>query len=104
MATSSPRRWTRTAISFAEDWRENRDRFRVKRFWEGEPDEVGHLVRKRGGAWAFHYDDIHGQEDDDDEPVTASAIMAPSSPGNTCSINEHDDELRTFRIVSVMSL
>lgn len=85
----------------AEDWRENRDRFRVKRFWEGEADEVGHLVRKRGGAWAFHYD-IHGQEDDDETGYRFGNHAF--EPGEYVSINEHDDELRTFRIVSVMSL
>lgn len=85
----------------ADDWRENRDRFRVKRFWEGEPDEVGHLVRKRGGAWAFHYD-IHGQEDDDETGYRFGNHAF--EPGEYVSINEHDDELRTFRIVSVISL
>jgi hypothetical protein len=40
-------------------WKLLRERCRVRRFWAAEPDEVGHLVHKPGGAWAFHYD-IHG--------------------------------------------
>ncbi len=46
-------------------WNANRDRCRVRRFWEGEDDEVGHLIRKPGGSWAFHYD-VLGDPDDDE--------------------------------------
>lgn len=49
----------------ASEWRTHRDMCRVRRFWGSDVDEVGHLVRKPGGSWAFHYD-IHGQEDDDE--------------------------------------
>lgn len=85
----------------AQDWHKHRDRFRVRRFWEGEEDEVGHLVRKRGGAWAFHYD-IHGQEDDDETGYRFGDHAF--EPGEYVSINEHDDVLRTFRIVSAVDL
>ena len=33
-----------------EDWKKVRDRCRVRRFWAGEPDEVGHIVRKPRAA------------------------------------------------------
>lgn len=82
----------------AEAWREQRERCRVKRFWAGEPDEVGHLVRKPGGAWAFHYD-ILGDEDDDESGYRFAAHVF--KPGEYVSIREHDDVLRTFRVVSV---
>ena len=49
----------------AKSWQRHRSQCRVKRFWAGEPDEIGHLVRKPGGSWAFHYD-IHGDIDDDE--------------------------------------
>lgn len=39
----------------AADWKKQRERCRVKRFWPGEPSELGHLVHKPGGAWAFDY-------------------------------------------------
>ena len=47
------------------NWKTNRASCRVRRFWNGEPDEVGHLVRKPGGSWAFHYD-LLGDPDDDE--------------------------------------
>jgi len=50
-----------------ELWRKHRDHCRVRRFWEGEPDEVGRLVHRPGGAgharWVFDYEDV-AEEDD----------------------------------------
>jgi hypothetical protein len=46
-------------------WDRNRDHCRVVRFRPGEEDDVGHLVRKPGGSWAFHYD-IHSDAEDDE--------------------------------------
>ncbi len=85
----------------AKAWMANRERCRVKRFWHNEPDEVGHLVRKPGGSWAFHYD-IHGDINDDEAGYRFGdhALI----PGEYISIREHDEELRTFRIVSVVPL
>jgi hypothetical protein len=31
-------------------WHQHRDRCRVRRFWQGEDDQVGRLVHKPGGA------------------------------------------------------
>jgi hypothetical protein len=47
-----------------EVWKEYRDACRVVRFRPGEDDDIGHLVHRRGGSWAFHYD-IRGDEDDE---------------------------------------
>ena len=70
-------------------------------FWQGEDDEIGHLVHKPGGAWAFHYD-IHGDQDDDETGYRfASHAFAP---GEYVSIREHDDTLQTFRVVAVQEL
>ncbi len=80
-------------------WRSDRSACRVKRFWGLEEDELGHLVRKPGGAWAFHYD-IHGDEDDDETGYRFGDHAFTA--GEYVSINEHDDVLRTFRIVSVL--
>lgn len=84
-----------------EEWQSNRDRCRVRRFWEGEDDEIGHLIRKPGGNWAFHYD-IHGDEDDDETGYRLSEHVF--KPGEYISINEHDDVLRTFRVTSVIDI
>jgi len=85
----------------AEQWATHRAACRVLRFWEGEDDEVGHLIRKPGGSWAFHYD-INGDEDDDETGYRfgdhAFAL------GEYVSIKEHDDVLRTFRVVHVTQL
>ena len=85
----------------AAAWKTERDKCRVLRFWEGEENEVGHLVRKPGGSWAFHYD-IHGQEDDDEAGYRFNEHVF--RPGEYVSIKEHDGVLRTFRVISVRDL
>jgi len=82
-----------------EDWKKARDQCRVKRFWAGEPDEVGHIVRKRGGSWAFHYD-IHGDAEADESGYRFGDHMF--KPGEYVSIREHDGVLRTFKVMAVV--
>lgn len=84
-----------------EQWRRERARCRVRRFWGDNPDEVGHLVRKPGGAWAFHYD-INGDVDDDETGYRFG--NHEFRLGEYVSLREHDEELRTFRVVSVTDL
>src|SRR4029453_2426655 len=49
-------------------WHRYRDHCRVRRFWQGEDDQIGRLVHKPGGAeharWVFDYD---SERVDDDE-------------------------------------
>ncbi len=85
----------------AASWRENRERCRVVRFWEGEDDQIGHLIRKPDGSWAFHYD-VDGDEDDDEAGYRFNSHVF--RPGEYISILEHDDELRTFAVVTVTPL
>ena len=82
-------------------WHQQRDKCRVVRFWEGEKNEVGHLVRKPGGSWAFHYD-VHGDENNDEAGYRFGEHSF--KPGNYVSIKEQDGVLRTFRVVSVLDL
>jgi hypothetical protein len=82
----------------AAEWRKERARCRARRFWPGTPSEVGHLVHKPGGAWAFHYD-IHGAVDDDETGYRLGQHAI--KPGEYVSIKEHDGKMRTFRVVSV---
>lgn len=42
-----------------EVWKENRDACRVVRFRPGEEDDVGHLIRRPGGSWAFQIGRAH---------------------------------------------
>lgn len=81
-----------------EEWRKRRGECRVTRFWEGMKPEIGHLVRKPGGSWAFHYD-VFGDADDDETGYRFS--QEKFAEGEYVSIREHDDKMRTFRVVSV---
>lgn len=84
----------------ADDWKLVRERCRVKRFWAGEPDAVGHIIRKPGGSWAFHYD-IHKLGDGEDESGYRFDQHAFKF-GEYVSIREHDGVLRTFKVMSVI--
>ncbi|MGQ3673003.1 hypothetical protein ACT6QG_11470 [Xanthobacter sp. TB0136] len=79
-----------------EQWHEHRDTCRVVKFRPDEKDEIGHLVRRPGGSWAFRYD-VAG--DDDDEPGyrfgDESFVV-----GEYISVKE-DEEMHTYRIISV---
>jgi len=82
-------------------WKDLRGRCRVRRFWSGEPDEVGHLIRKPGGSWAFHYDLLGDPEDDEAGYRFGDHRFIP---GEYVSIKEHDDALRTFKVTMVQPL
>jgi hypothetical protein len=83
------------------EWKAARDRCRVRRFWGGDEDEIGHLVRKPGGSGAFHYD-LLGDADDDEAGYRFGDHRF--APGEYVSIKEQDDVLRTFRVVFVRPL
>ena len=80
----------------AETYKHHRDACRVVRFRPGEINEIGHLVRKPGGSWAFHYD-VQGEDDDEagyrfsDEQFTL---------GEYVSVRE-DDVMHTYQVTSV---
>lgn len=82
-------------------WKKHRERCRVRRFFDDEEDERGHLVRKPGGSWAFHYDS-HGDAEDDESGYRLSSHRFV--PGEYVSIREQDDVLRMFRIMRVEEL
>lgn len=85
----------------AEAWRLTRERCRVKRFWPREPSDVGHVVRKPGGTWAFHYD-IHGDPEHDETGFHLDTHRFV--PGEYVSIKEQDGVMRTFRVRAVAEL
>lgn len=84
-----------------DDWHKTRERCRVKRFAPGEPDEIGHVVRRPGGSWAFHYD-VHGKGETDESGYRFA--QHSFKPGEYVSIKEHDGILRTFKVMSVVDL
>jgi hypothetical protein len=69
-------------------WKAQREHCRVRRFWEGEDDEVGHLIRKPGGSWAFHYDLLGDADDDESGYRFGNHVFKPRE---YASIKEHDD-------------
>ena len=81
----------------AEEWRKRRENCRVVRFRPGEADDIAPLIRKPGGAWAFHYD-IHSDEEDDETGYRFGDH--PFKLGEYVSIRE-EEGLRTFRVVRV---
>jgi hypothetical protein len=82
-------------------WRKYRDYCRVRRFWEGEDDEIGRLVHKPGGAghgrWVFTY----SSDDDDDDEAGYKFGAHAFLPGEYVSISGQDGKLHTFRVVAV---
>ncbi|WP_320143307.1 hypothetical protein [uncultured Cohaesibacter sp.] len=81
----------------AEIWRTHRELCRVRRFWQGENDEHGHLVHRPGGSWAFTYD-IDGEDD-----VEAGYRFGKHAfvPGEYVSIKDEDGDLFTFQVSTV---
>jgi hypothetical protein len=84
----------------ASEWKHHRDRCRVRRFWPGQPTEIGHLVHKPGGAWAFDYDPAKNSDDEAGFKLSSHTFAA----GEYVSFKEHDGKLRTFRVASVSDL
>ncbi|WP_088345521.1 MULTISPECIES: hypothetical protein [Rhodomicrobium] len=82
----------------AAEWKHHRGECTVTRFWGDEDEESGHLIRKPGGAWAFHYDG-EGNEDDDDSGYRFNTHVFEL--GAYVSLKEQDGKERTFRVVRI---
>ena len=82
-------------------WRQYRDHCRVRRFWEGQDDEIGFLVHKPGGPeharWLFDY---NPRRVDDDESGYRFGTHAFRT-GEYVSIRNEDGEMHTFVVASV---
>ena len=81
-------------------WRGNHEHCHVRRFWEGEDDEIGFLVHKPGGLeharWVFDYDQTAVDDDESGYRFGAHAFR----PGEYVSIRGEDDD-HTYQVVSV---
>jgi hypothetical protein len=84
-----------------EAYKHLKDRARVRRFWGDDPEEIGHILHKRGGVWAFHYD-IHGDAGHDEAGFRFDTHKF--MPGEYVSLKEQDGTLRTFRVTKVGEL
>lgn len=84
-----------------ELWRQHREHCRVRRFWEGEQDEIGRLVYKSGAAanarWIFDYDETAEEDDEAGYRFGTHAF----THGEYVSIRDEEGEMHTFQVVSV---
>jgi hypothetical protein len=82
-------------------WKNDRTHCRVRRFWEGEEDQIGFLVHKPGGPeharWVFDYDQT--AEDDDESGYRFGSHVF--RPGEYVSIRDEDGDMHTFQVASV---
>jgi hypothetical protein len=82
-------------------WQRYRRNCGVRRFWNGEDEQIGRLVHKPGGAeharWVFDYD---ASSTDDDESGYRFGTHA-FRPGEYVSIRGEEGELHTFHVASV---
>jgi hypothetical protein len=85
----------------AELWRKQREGCRVRRFWAGEDDIIGHLIHKPGGAeharWAFEYGKGAATDDESGYRFGLHKFL----PGEYVSIRDEDGELHTFVVKAV---
>ena len=86
---------TRRGLLDIERWQRDKALCTVRRFWQGEKDELGGLVHRRSG-WMFSYK----PGEDDDEPIFRFDKHAFVG-GEYVSVTEHDGVARPFRIVNV---
>lgn len=77
-------------------WQAFRDFCRVVRFRPDEDEAIGHVIRRPGGSWAFHYD-IRGDEPDESGYHLEDERF---ELGEYVSIREQDD-MHTFQVTSV---
>lgn len=83
-----------------EQWKAHKENCRVRRFWEGEPDEVGQLVHSGGGRhgrWVFDYDPEETTDDESGYRFDSHSFRQ----GDYVSIRGDADEIYTFVVVSV---
>lgn len=84
-----------------EAWRHARAACRVRRFWAGEKEELGHLVHRPGGpggaTWAFDYDPTASADDEAGYRLGDHVFR----PGEYVSIRDEDGDLHTFKVISV---
>jgi hypothetical protein len=79
-----------------EEWKRYGQACTVTRFWGGQDNEHGILVRAPGDRWAFSY----RPGETDDEPIQRFASHAFRA-GEYVTITEHDGVARPFRVVSL---
>ncbi len=84
-----------------DEWKKQKEHCRVRRFWEGEDDEVGQLEHRPGGPeharWVFDYNPKRADDDESGYRFGAHVFR----PGEYVTISGADGEPHTFRVASV---
>lgn len=76
-------------------WRENPTRATVKRFWQGELEKRGGLVRMPDGAWAFDFKD----------GAAPQRLDTPAlKVGDHVSVTDDRGAAQSFRVAAVRVL
>jgi hypothetical protein len=85
-------------------WQEHRTHCGVRRFWDGEEEQLGRLVHKPGGSeharWVFDYDAETQDDDESGYRFGAHTFI----PGDYVSIRSEDGDLHTFQVAAVESV
>lgn len=80
-------------------WKAHREACRVVRLRRTGPDNLGHLVHRPGGSWAFKYDVAGGAGEELGYHFSDERFVL----GEYVSIKE-DNEVHAFRVVAVTPL
>lgn len=83
----------------AEAWKTHRTLCRAARMRPSEDPDIGHLVRRPGGSWAFRYDIVGDEDDEAGYRFGEHAFRV----GEYVTIHEDDGE-HTYRVVSVQEV
>jgi hypothetical protein len=83
----------------AEEWRAEKEKCTVRRFWNGQPDEFGKL-RHLGHGWRFDYDPRSAGDDEVFFKLDRHALVN----GAYVSVTEHDRIQRPFKVVEAKRL
>jgi hypothetical protein len=77
-------------------WRANTARATVRRFWEGEGEQRGHLARAGDGGWAFSFTEAGGGE----HSLEADTLNV----GNHVTVTDTSGATFSFRVAAVRML
>jgi hypothetical protein len=82
-------------------WKKHREHCRVRRFWQGEDDQVGFLAHKPGGPehgrWMFDYNPKRADDDESGYRFGTHAFRL----GEYVTIRGADGEAHTYKVASV---
>ncbi|MCW5735196.1 MAG: hypothetical protein KIS73_13770 [Enhydrobacter sp.] len=78
-----------------EQWKRDKDKCTVRRFWNSTTDEHGRLAHHQGDQWAFAWPG--GNSEEQISRFDQHAVVE----GEYLSVTEHDGVERPFRIVDV---